>query len=120
MSERTPNRANGSSTKKRKASPLKKSVSKLPQQIDPASMNAGMVEIDHLQTTIITLNQRVEIIEDMEREVDETRRALDNSDAARAGLQSDLKSNAQKMKQDTSDHANYQEQLIGENEDLRA
>ena len=70
-------------------------------------MNANMVEVDHLTTTIITLTQRVEIIEDMEREVEETRRALDNSDAARAGLQQNLKENANKMKQDSSEHQNF-------------
>jgi len=56
----------------------------------------------------------------MEREVDETRRALDSSDATRANLQQDLKNNAQKMSQDTNAHQNYQDQLIRENDDLRA
>ena len=80
MSERTPSKGNGSS-KKRKNSPLKKSASKSFAGVDSANMNESRVEIDHLQTTILKLSQRVEVIEDMEGEVRATRGALENSDS---------------------------------------
>jgi len=83
----TPIRNGSSSTKKRKGSPVKKQASKMSAQLDTSNLTPTNVEIEHLQTTIITLNTRVEIIEDMEREVESTRGALDNSDEQRAKLQ---------------------------------
>jgi hypothetical protein len=108
------------SNKKRKASPVKKQNSRISPGIDQSNLNENRVEIDHLQTTIIHLNQKVEIIEDMEHEVQTTRAALDNSDAQRQSLQRDIADHTRQMQKDSGDHQNYQDQLLSENDELRA
>jgi hypothetical protein len=60
-------------------------------------LNENRVEIDHLQTTVIHLNQKVEIIEDMEHEVEATRAALDQAGKQREGLQRDIADSTQQM-----------------------
>jgi len=55
----------------------------IPRREQLPEINARDVEIDHLKTTVIALNEKVEAINDMRNDVGETRNQFDKSEQAR-------------------------------------
>ena len=92
-------------------------------------INERDVEIEHLKTTVIALDEKVkvrilrflisQVMDDMKSDVDNSRRDLAESEGKRGELQQHITETGVKVGDDAKEHKSYQDQLIAENEDLR-
>eukprot|EP00347_Sterkiella_histriomuscorum_P021380 403334174 len=77
------------------------------------------VEIEHLKTTVIALNQKVEIIRDMEQDVDNYHQATKHSEIKRVELQTHIKETSIKIQEDARQNKQFQDRVIEENMNLQ-
>eukprot|EP00347_Sterkiella_histriomuscorum_P004714 403359390 len=77
------------------------------------------VEIEHLKTTVIALNQKVEIIRDMEIDVVNSNTLTKNSEVKRVELQTFIKQTSVTIQEDAQKNKQFQDELIAENKRLR-
>ena len=94
-----------------------------PQYVDQRDLVRGLsekeVEIEHLRTTIVALNEKAEVLEDMRKDVFAQKELLRSSETHRFELQAQLTETARKLDEDTAQHQQYQQRLIADNERLR-
>ena len=83
-------------------------------------MTEKAVEIDHLKTVIVSLNQKVQVTQDIQNELDAKHRLLMNSEAARDQLHSQHREYVKMSEEDAKNNKSYQERLHQKNEDLQA
>ncbi len=70
-------------------------------------LNERDVEIDHLKTTVIALNEKSELLGDMKQDVSDTRVQLEKSEQARVELQVHIKTTTVTISKDTEEHKYY-------------
>ena len=118
------------SKKKSIKSPVKKSakdsagyasndVTQQKQEELITGINEREVEIEHLKTTMIALDEKVKVMDDIKQDISNTRRDLGESEAKREELQEHIEDTGEKVGVETKKHTTYQEELIAENNDLR-
>jgi hypothetical protein len=78
------------------------------------------VEIEHLRTQIVALNEKAEVLNDMRLDVAAQKDLLRGSENHRADLQTTLTNTGRLVREDTAKHQDYQSRLIADNESLRA
>ena len=79
-----------------------------PQYVDQRDLVRGLsekeVEIEHLRTTIVALNEKAEVLEDMRKDVFAQKELLRSSETHRFELQAQLTETARKLDEDTAQH----------------
>ena len=78
------------------------------------------VEIEHLKTTVIALNEKVEVVNDLRHDVDGARGDFTVSETKRVELQVHIKETSIKIHEETEEHTKYQDHLISENDNQRS
>lgn len=78
------------------------------------------VEIDHLKTVIVSLNQKVQVTNDIQNELDSKSRLLSNNEAARDELHAQHREYIKKSEEDARANKDYQDKLHQKNDDLQA
>lgn len=76
------------------------------------------MNIEHLKGTIKALSEKLKIIESVENEKKIIEESLKQSDQARSDLRSNIKENAEKIKEEKDKNINFQQSLISENQNL--
>mmetsp|Transcript_18165 Transcript_18165/g.13216 ORF Transcript_18165/g.13216 Transcript_18165/m.13216 type:complete len:129 (+) Transcript_18165:93-479(+) len=83
------------------------------------NLNERDVENEHLKTTVIALNEKIEVMNDLKEDVSNHKSMLKQSEEKRVELQIHIEKTAVVIKQDTQEHNSYQSELIEENESLK-
>ena len=69
------------------------------------------VEAEHKLNTLIALNEKLEVFNDLKKDVAENQKLVRESEAKREELQAKLDENAKRIKEDTETKQKYQENL---------
>ncbi|CDW85596.1 gas2 domain containing protein [Stylonychia lemnae] len=77
------------------------------------------VEIEHLKTTVIGLNTKVEVIRDMEQDVVNSQTITKNSEIKRVELQTFIKTTSIQIQEDAQKNKQFQDSVINENNNLQ-
>ncbi len=77
------------------------------------------MEIDHLKTTVVSLDTKVKVLDDMKEDRDNARDQLNQSEQKREELHTHIKDTVVKIEKDTEEHKTYQDSLISDNQDQR-
>lgn len=77
------------------------------------------VEIDHLKTVIVSLDQKTKVIDDVQRELVTNRQSLDSSEQARDDLHAQLREYIRRSEEDAKKNKEYQDTLLQKNRDLQ-
>jgi len=70
-------------------------------------LNEKDVEIEHLKTTMIALDEKVKVIDDCHQEVNASRRDFRESEAKRGELQEHITHTGVKVGEDAKEHETY-------------
>ena len=65
------------------------------------------VEIDHLKTTVVSLNTKVEVLEGIKEDRESARAQLKDSEGKREELHDHMKETTQKLEKDTEEHKTF-------------
>ena len=77
------------------------------------------LEIEHLVIQLMANQQRVEVVEDLEADMQKCRELYEDSETRREALQKELSSAANKLRQYAEEGLRSEDKLIAENEKLR-
>jgi DNA repair exonuclease SbcCD ATPase subunit len=77
------------------------------------------VEIDHLRTQIVALDQKVQVTQDIQNELDDKHSLLLNSEKARDDLHAQHREYIRKSEEDAKQNKEFQDRLHQKNEDLQ-
>jgi len=72
------------------------------------------VETDHLKTVVLALNQKIQITNDIQTDLDNKSGMFEDSEQARAGLQQQLRDYVAKSEEDSRRNKQFQDQLMSE------
>jgi hypothetical protein len=81
-------------------------------------LTGKQVEIDHLKTTLVALEQKVQVTEDIQNELDDKHRNLMNSEHARDELHVQHREYIKQSEEDAKANKEFQERLHLKNESL--
>lgn len=77
------------------------------------------VEIDHLKSQITALNQKVNVVTDVQSELDTKGGQLKQNEQGRADLQNQLREYIRKTEEDAKKNKEFQDSLLRKNQDLQ-
>ena len=76
------------------------------------------VELEHLKTVIVGLNQKLKVREDIEEDLHNARKLLEDAERARSDLHLHLEEAARRALEEAEKNKRYQDIIIHENKEL--
>ncbi|CAI2371324.1 unnamed protein product [Moneuplotes crassus] len=104
---------------KKGESPKKKTFTTMVYECNDSGLTHNKVEIKHLNTVIVSLNQKVEVTKDMQAELDSKNANLLQSEKDRDQLHQQHREYIQKNEEDSKANKDFQDRLHMKNEDLQ-
>mmetsp|Transcript_394 Transcript_394/g.416 ORF Transcript_394/g.416 Transcript_394/m.416 type:complete len:402 (-) Transcript_394:48-1253(-) len=104
---------------KKGGSPSKQTFTSATYYYTDNGLTENNVEVDHLNTVIVALNQKVQVTQDIQGELDAKSINLHESEKARDELHSQHQEYVKKSEEDSDANKEFQERLHLKNEDLQ-
>ena len=78
------------------------------------------IELEHLKTVIVGLNQKLKVREDLEEDLANARKQVQDGERARAELHFNLEEAARRALEEAEKNKKYQDIIINENKELNS